>query len=124
MTSSMSTTGPRPDSGESAMTRFRASVLRRSVAFGWFAGLVLAGQAVRTSVYGEPRFLVPIVTIALLLVMSALADWDGLMEKPFAGWISWGWIVGVTLSTGVIATVSELSLVCQPIFFALVALSG
>lgn len=120
----MNTTASWLDSGESSMTRFRASVLRRSVAVGWFAVIVLAGQAVRTSVYGDPRFLVPIVTIALLLVISALADWDTLMKRPFAGWISWGWIVGVTLSTGVIATVPELTLVCQPIFFALVALSG
>src|SRR5690606_41474647 len=99
MTSSMTTTGSRPDSGESSMTRFRASVLRRSVAIGWFAVIVLAGQAVRTSVYGEPRFLVPIVTIALLLVMSALADWDRLMEMTFGGGVPWGLILRVTLST-------------------------
>lgn len=106
------------------MMRFRASVQRRAVALGWVAVIVLAAQAVRTSVFQDPRFLVPIVAIGLLLVISALVDWERLMTKPFAGWVSWGWIVGVTLSTGVIATVTDLYLISQPIFFALVALSG
>ncbi|MFP3915216.1 MAG: hypothetical protein ACLFWM_10095, partial [Actinomycetota bacterium] len=106
------------------MIRFRASVQRRSVAVGWAAVIVLAAQAVRTSTFQDPRFLVPIVAVGLLLVLSALVDWDDLMRRPYAGWVSWGWIVGVTLSTGVIATVPELYLISQPIFFALVALSG
>lgn len=106
------------------MTRFRASVQRRSVALGWIAIIVLAAQAVRTTVFQEPRFLVPIVAVALLLVISALVDWDRLMTSRHAGWAAWGWIVGVTLSTGVMATVPELALITQPIFFGLVALSG
>lgn len=112
------------DAGEGSMTRFRASVQRRSVAVGWVAVIVLAAQAVRTSVFQDSRFLVPIVSVALLLVLSALVDWEQLMRKRYAGWVSWGWIVGVTLSTGVIATVPELYLISQPIFYAVVALSG
>lgn len=106
------------------MTRFRASVQRRSIALGWVVVIVLAAQAVRTSVFQDPRFLVPIVAVGLLLVISALLDWDGLMVNPHAGWASWGWIVAITLSTGVIATVPELYLISQPVFFAVVALSG
>jgi len=112
------------ESGEASMTRFRASVQRRSVAIGWVAVIVLAAQAVRTTVFQNPRFLVPIVAVGLLLVISALVDWDRLMVRPYASWVSWGWIVGVTLSTGVVATVPELYLISQPIFFALVSLSG
>lgn len=118
-----STTSPLPPLG-SSMTRFRASVQRRSIALGWVAVIVLAAQAVRTSVFQDTRFLVPVVAIGLLLVISALLDWDTLMTSAHGGWASWGWIVAITLSTGVIATVPELNLVSQPLFFALVCLSG
>lgn len=108
----------------SSMTRFRASVQRRSIALGWVAVIVLAAQAVRTSVFQDSRFLVPVVAVGLLLVISALLDWDTLMTRVHSGWASWGWIVAITLSTGVIATVPELNLISQPVFFALVCLSG
>lgn len=108
----------------SSMIRFRASVQRRSVALGWIAVIILSGQAVRTSVFQETRFLLPVVAVALLLVLSALVDWDELMASAQAGLAAWGWIVGVTLAMGVLATVPELNLVSQPVFFALVALSG
>lgn len=124
----MTTTIPAPPSAaetaESSMARFRASVQRRSVALGWVAVIVLAAQAVRTSVFQDARFLIPVVAVALLLVISALLDWDALMGGSGASWAAWGWIVGVTLSTGVVATVPELYIVSQPVFFALVALSG
>lgn len=113
-----------PSEAQTSMTRFRASVQRRSVALGWIAVIVLSGQAVRTSVFQEARFLIPVTAVALLLVLSALVDWDELMARPQAGLAAWGWIVGVTLAMGVLATVPELNLVSQPAFFALVALSG
>lgn len=116
---------PAPTStAQASMIRFRASVQRRSVALGWIAIIVLAAQAVRSSVFEETRFLVPAVAVGLLLVVSALLDWDSLMASRHAQWAAWGWIVGVTLSTAVIATVPALYLISQPIFFGLVALSG
>lgn len=124
MTTSTTDAAAAPEARQSSMTRFRASVQRRSGALGWVAVIVLAAQAVRTSVFQEPRFLIPIVAMALLLVISALLDWDKLMSHPQSGWAAWGWIVGVTLTTGVLATVPELYLITQPIFFAVVALSG
>lgn len=124
MTTPITIPGSAVEAGESSMTRFRVSVQRRSVALGWIAVIALAVQAVRTSVFQEPRFLVPIVAVALLLVISALIDWDRLMASMYASWAAWGWIVGVTLSFGVVATVPELHLISQPVFFALVALSG
>ncbi|HJR91519.1 MAG TPA: ATP-binding protein [Acidimicrobiia bacterium] len=112
------------ESSDGSMARFRASVQRRSVALGWVVVIVLGSQAVRESVFQDNRFLIPIVSMALLLVASAILDWDALMARTNAAWAAWAWIVAVTVSVGVIATVPELRLVSQPLFFGLVALSG
>ncbi|CAN5889270.1 hypothetical protein BH23ACT5_BH23ACT5_20780 [soil metagenome] len=107
-----------------AMSRFRASVLRRTVALGWLVVIILAGQAVRQAVFQANQFLIPIVALGLLLVGSALVDWDSVMAGPHADWVTWAWIVAVTLSVGVIATVTQLYLISQPLFFGIAALSG
>lgn len=120
----MTTTTAFPESTEGSMSRFRASVQRRSIALGWVVVLVLGFQAVRESVFQDNRFLVPIVAVSLLLVISAVVDWDSLMTRSHANWAAWAWIVLVTMSVGVIATVPELHLVTQPLFFGVVALSG
>lgn len=120
MTATISST----ESSDGSMARFRASVQRRSVALGWVVVIVLGAQAVRESVFQDSRFLVPVVALALLLVASAIVDWDSLMSRPSANWAAWAWIVAVTLCVGVIATVPELRLVTQPLFFGVVALSG
>ncbi|MGH8912624.1 MAG: hypothetical protein ACRDVD_08935, partial [Acidimicrobiia bacterium] len=112
------------ESSDGSMARFRASVQRRSVALGWVVVIVLGAQAVRESVFQDNRFLVPIVGFALLLVASAIVDWEALMSRPSAAWAAWAWIVAVTVSVGVIATVPELQVVSQPLFFGVVALSG
>ncbi len=107
-----------------AMSRFRASVLRKTVALGWLVVIILAGQAVRQAVFQANQFLVPVVALGLLLVGSALVDWDSIMAGPHADWATWAWIVSVTLSVGVIATVPALYLISQPLFFGIAALSG
>ncbi len=121
---SMSATTPVTNSPEGSMSRFRASVQRRSIALGWVVVIVLAFQAVRESVFQDNRFLVPIVLVSLLLVVSAIVDWDALMARTHANWAAWAWIVSVTVAVGVIAIVPELHLVTQPLFFGVVALSG
>jgi signal transduction histidine kinase len=120
----MTATIPSTESSDGSMARFRASVQRRSVALGWVVVIVLGAQAVRESVFQDNRFLIPIVSMALLLVASAILDWDALMARPQAEWAAWAWIVAVTVSVGVIGTVPELRLVSQPLFFGVVALSG
>lgn len=120
MTSISPPLSARPDS----TSRFRASVLRRSVALGWIVVIVLGAQAVREAVFQDNRFLVPVVAIGLLLVVSALLDWDGLMSSAHADWAAWAWIVCVTLAVAAIATVPSLHLVTQPVLFGVAALSG
>lgn len=115
---------PSAESTDGSMARFRASVQRRSVALGWVVVIVLGAQAVGQSVFQNTRFLVPIVILALLLVASAIVDWDSLMSRSSSNWAAWAWIVTLTLCVGVIATVPELRVVTQPLFFGVVALSG
>lgn len=118
------TTTTFPESTEGSMIRFRASVQRRSIALGWIVVLVLAFQAVRESVFQDTRFLVPVIVVCLLLVVSAIVNWDSLMARTGANWAAWAWIVGITIPVGVIATIPELHLLTQPLFFGVVALSG
>lgn len=109
---------------QTSMSRFRASVMRRTVALGWLVIIILAAQAVRESVFQLNIFLIPVIGVALLLVLSALLDWETLMARPHAEWVAWAWIGGITVAVGAIATVPELYLISQPLFFGIAALSG
>lgn len=120
----MTTTTPADTVEPTSMSRFRASVMRRTVAVGWLVVIVVSVQAVREAVFQRNIFLVPVVGVALLLVASALLDWETLMARRHAEWVAWAWIGGITVAVGAIATLPELYVICQPLFFGIAALSG
>jgi signal transduction histidine kinase len=115
---------PDRHSDENPLARFRAAALRRSVALGWIVLIILATQAVRESVFQHPRYLLPSALFGVVLVASALVDWDHLMIGPSGPWLAWGWVVSAVLCLAGIASVSPLHTATEPLFFGIVALSG
>lgn len=107
-----------------AMARFRASLLRRASAVAWVVLIVIGAQAVRTEIFTEPSFYVPMAGLSVLLVASAAIRWDGIMSTAAAPWISTGWLLFMIVGVTAIATVSELRATAEPILFGIAAVSG
>jgi signal transduction histidine kinase len=107
-----------------AMARFRASLLRRASAVAWVVLIIIGAQAVRTEVYAEPGFWVPMAAMAALLVISTAARWERLMATPLAPWIACGWMISLIAGVTALGSIPELSATSQPILFGLAAVSG
>ncbi len=107
-----------------AMAPFRASLLRRASAVGWFVTLILSAQAVREEVFQEPTFFVPIATVGATLMFSTFIRWDRLMATRAAPWIAAAWLALFIAGIGAVALVSGMTATSEPILFGLVAVSG
>jgi signal transduction histidine kinase len=107
-----------------AMSRFRASLLRRASAVAWVVLIVIAALALRREVFADSRFYVPAIGLAALLMLSTATRWDRIMSTWAAPWVATGWLLGVVLAVTTIATVPELSATAEPILFGIAAISG
>lgn len=107
-----------------AMARFRASLLRRASAVAWVVLIIIGAQAVRSEIFTQPSFYIPMSGLAILLVSSAAIKWEGLMATKAAPWISTGWLLALIVGITALATIPELAATAQPILFGIAAVSG
>jgi signal transduction histidine kinase len=107
-----------------AMSRFRASLLRRASAVAWVVLIVIGALALRREAFANPLFYLPALGLAGLLLLSTATRWDGIMSTRAAPWVASGWLLGVVAAVTTIATVPELSLTAEPILFGIAAISG
>ena len=107
-----------------AMASFRASLLRRASAVGWFVMITVSAQAVRVEVFQTPEFLIPLAVIAALLIIFTAIRWDRLMSTWAAPWISLAWLLTFTGGIGAIALIEQMNPTAAPILFGLAAVSG
>lgn len=106
------------------MARFRASLLRRASAVAWVVLIIVAAQAVRTEIFVEPGFWIPMSALAALLIISTAIRWENMMATSAAPWISAAWLSGLVIGISALAIVPELTLTAQPILFGIAAVSG
>lgn len=109
---------------QQAMARFRASLLRRASAVAWVILIIIAAQAVRTEVFVEVGFWIPMTALAAMLVVSAATRWDKLMSTRYAPWIAASWLTGLIIGITAFALVPELSATATPILYGIAAVSG
>ena len=107
-----------------AMARFRASLLRRASAVAWVVLIIISGQAVRTQVFSDSGFWIPLSALAILLAVSTAVRWDRLMGTRVGPWISAGWLTVLTVGIGALAVVPELGTISQPILIGIAGVSG
>ena len=107
-----------------AMARFRASLLRRASAVAWVVLIILGYQAVRTEVFAEEQFYLPMVGLAAVLIVSTAVRWDHIMASRAAPWVSTGWLLTVIGGIAAVGSVQELTATAEPILFGLAAVSG
>ena len=107
-----------------AMARFRASLLRRASAVAWVVLIIVAAQAVRTEIFVEPGFWIPMSALAALLIISTAIHWENMMATSAAPWISAAWLSGLVIGISALAIVPELTATAQPILFGIAAVSG
>jgi signal transduction histidine kinase len=107
-----------------AMARFRASLLRRASALAWVVLIIISAQAVRTEVFSEPIFWIPMAFLAAILIFSTAIRWEKSMGTAAAPWIAVSWILGLIVGLTAVALVEELTGVTEPILFGIAAVSG
>ena len=88
-----------------AMARFRASLLRRASAVAWVVLIIIGAQAVRSEVFADPTFYIPMAGLSVLLISSAAIRWEGLMTTAAAPWISTGWLIALIVGITALATI-------------------
>ena len=106
------------------MARFRASLLRRASAVAWVVLIIISAQAVRTEVFADPSFWLPMSGLAIMLVASTAIRWERLMGTSAAPWISAGWLTGLIVGISALAVVPELTAISQPILVGIAGVSG
>jgi K+-sensing histidine kinase KdpD len=107
-----------------AMARFRSSLLRRASAVAWVVLIIIGAQAVRSEVFRELGFIIPMIGMAALLIASAAIRWEGVMATKAAPWVAAGWLVALIVGITATATVPELTTVALPILYGIAAVSG
>ena len=115
---------PRQPTVHMAMSRFRASLLRRASIVAWVVLIVIGGLAVRSEEFANPRFVFPAFGLAGLLVLSTATRWDRIMSTWAAPWVATGWLLGVVVAVTTIATVPALAGTAEPILFGIAAVAG
>ena len=106
------------------MARFRASLLRRASAVAWVVLIIISAQAVRSQVFADSAFWLPMSGLAFMLAASTAIRWERLMGTMAAPWISAGWLTGLIVGITALAVVPELTATVQPILFGIAAVSG
>ena len=106
------------------MARFRASLLRRASAVAWVVLIVISAQAVRTQVFADSSFWLPMSALAILLVASTAIRWERLMGTRAAPWISAGWLTGLIAGISALAVIPELTATARPILVGIAGVSG
>lgn len=107
-----------------AMSRFRASLVRRASAVAWVILAIIGGQAVRTEVYDQSAFYIPMAALVVLVVMSALARWERVIEDRLAPWVLGTWMLAFTGGVTSVGLLPELAATAEPVLFGLAAISG
>ena len=107
-----------------AMARFRASLLRRASAVTWVVLIIIGARAVRSEVFMQPAFYIPMAGLAVLSISAAATRWEGLMATKAAPWISTGWLLALIVGLTTFATIPELTATAEPILFGIAAVSG
>lgn len=107
-----------------AMARFRASLLRRASGVAWAIVAIIGAQAVRTEVYDETDFYVPMVGLILLLVLSTIARWDRIVASPWAPAAVTAWMLLLIGSVTALGSIPELAGTAEPVLYGLAAISG
>lgn len=107
-----------------AMARFRSSLLRRASAVAWVVLIIIGAQAVRSEVFTQPGFYIPMVGLAVLLVVSTATRWDRIMATTAAPWVATAWLLGLIVGITALATIPDLTATASPILFGIAAVSG
>lgn len=107
-----------------AMARFRASLLRRASAVTWVVLIIIGARAVRSEVFMQPAFYIPMAGLAVLSISAAATRWEGLMATKAAPWISTGWLLALIVGLTTFATIPELTATAEPILLGIAAVSG
>ncbi len=107
-----------------AMARFRASLLRRASGVAWAIVAIIGAQAVRTEVYDETVFYIPMVGLILLLVLSTIARWDRIVASPWAPVVVTAWMLLLIGSVTALGSIPELAGTAEPVLYGLAAISG
>lgn len=107
-----------------AMARFRASLLRRASGVAWAIVAIIGAQAVRTEVYDETVFYIPMVGLILLLVLSTIARWDRIVVSPWAPVVVTAWMLLLIGSVTALGSIPELAGTAEPVLYGLAAISG
>jgi K+-sensing histidine kinase KdpD len=113
-----------------SMARFRASLLRRASAVGWFVLIIIGYQTMNspledgTQLFTQPEFFVPMAGLATLLILSTAIRWDRIMRSAAAPWAAAGWLLGMIAGITALALIPDLTNTAEPILYGLAALSG
>ncbi|MFB3110382.1 MAG: histidine kinase dimerization/phospho-acceptor domain-containing protein, partial [Acidimicrobiia bacterium] len=107
-----------------AMARFRASLLRRASAVTWVVLIIIGARAVRSEVFIQSAFYIPMAGLAVLSISAAATRWEGLMATKAAPWISTGWLLALIVGLTTFATIPELTATAEPILLGIAAVSG
>ncbi len=118
------TTEPIKPTVHEAMARFRASLVRRASAVAWVILAIVGAQAVRTEVYDDSAFYIPMIGLVLLVVLSAIVRWERIIANRGAPWILAGWMLVLIAGVTAVGRVPELSATAEPVLFGLAAISG
>lgn len=119
----MTTYSSRPTVHE-AMSRFRASLLRRASAVSWVVLAIIGAQAVRTEVYDRQEFYIPAIGLILLVVLSTIARWERVIAASWAPLVVGSWMLALIAGVTAVGRLPELSGTAEPILYGLAAISG
>lgn len=108
----------------SALVRFRAAALRRSVVLGWVLLVVLTAAAVRTETFTDRRFLITVAVFLMMLSLASGTDWTAVLRRPQGPLVAWVWTVALVVVLTAFATVEGLFQAALPIFPGIVVLTG
>jgi signal transduction histidine kinase len=108
----------------SALVRFRAAALRRSVMLGWVLLVVLTAAAVRTETFTDRRFLLTVAVFLIILSLASGTDWAAVLRRPQGPLLALAWTVALVVTLTAFATVEGLFQAALPIFPGIVVLTG
>ncbi len=118
------TTRPRQPTVNEAMARFRASLLRRASAVAWVILIIIGSQAVRSEVFVQFEFLLPIGVVSALLIVSTAIRWDRVMSTVWAPWMACVWLLTLIAGMTMLGSIPALNPTVLPVLYGMAAVSG